>query len=46
MDIDQDRATVEYDPRRQSIPAMLTAAKRRVLFSNLRRSFSRPKPEA
>ena len=42
VDLDQERATVEYDPRRQSISAMLTAAKRRVLFSALRRSFARP----
>jgi hypothetical protein len=41
VDLDQERATVEYDPRRQSIPAMLTAAKRRILFSTLRRSFAR-----
>jgi copper chaperone CopZ len=43
VDLDQERATVEYDPRRQSISAMLTTAKRRVLFSTLRRSFARPR---
>jgi len=43
VDLDQERATVEYDPRRQSISSMLTAAKRRVLFSGLRRSFARSK---
>jgi len=42
VDLDQERATVEYDPRRQSISAMLTAAKRRILFSAFRRSFARP----
>jgi len=44
VDLDLERAAVEYDPRRQSISSMLTAAKRRVLFSGLRRSFARTKP--